>query len=328
MKGHAMLNKRFVSLLMALSACMAPAAALAQWPDKPIKIVVAYPAGSTGDNVLRLMSDGLRARLGQPVVIENRSGAGGNIAASQVTQAKPDGYTLLLGAANNFAANQFLYKDLGFDPLLAFEPVIALVDVPAVLFINAQLVAKNYEEFTAAAKASGGRMAYGSPGTGTPPHLAAELINQAAGWGLLHVPYRGSPSTVAALLANEIQLILAGAGVGLQHVKAGKLRAIAVGSSDRLSEFPQVPTLRELGLGQIKASTWWGVAAPKGTPREVVERLRQAFAAILADPKVKEQLRQLGSLPVGGGTRDLAVLIQEDAAYWGPVIKKMGVQVE
>lgn len=323
-----MFTRPFASLLLALMAVAAPLKALAQWPDKPIKIVVAYPAGSTGDQVLRLMAEELRSRLGQPVVIDNKSGAGGNIAAAQVAQAKPDGYTLLLGAANNFAANQFLYKDLGFDPVHAFEPVVVLVDVPAVLFVNAQHASSTFAEFTAAAKAAAGKMAYGSPGAGTPPHLAAELINQSSGWGLLHVPYRGSPSTVAALLANEVQLILAGVGVGLPHVKAGKLRAIAVGGAERLSDFPNAPTLKELGLGHIKASTWWGVAAPKGTPREIVDRLQRAFSAILVEPRIQTQLRQWGTWPVGGSSRDMATLIRDDAAYWGPAIKKLGVQVE
>jgi tripartite-type tricarboxylate transporter receptor subunit TctC len=316
------------ALALCLVQHLAGAAAWAQWPDHPIRIVVAYPAGSTGDNVLRLMTEELRARLGQPVVIENKAGAGGNIGAAQVAQAKPDGHTLLVGAANNFAANQFLYKNLGFDPVESFEPIAALVDVPSVLFINSTQPARSFAEFTALAKASGGRMSYASPGTGTPPHLAAEMVNRAAGWGLLHVPYRGSPQTVAALLGNEVQLILAGAGVGQQHVKAGKLRALAVGATRRLPEFPDAPTLGELGLGHIKASTWWGVAAPKGTPPAVVQKLRQAFTETVAEPRVQDQLRRLGTVPLTGAAADLAALIREDTAYWGPAIRAMGVQAE
>jgi len=217
---------------------------------------------------------------------------------------------------------------MGFDPVQAFDPVIALVDVPAVLFINTLSAATTFQEFTAAAKAGGGKMSYGSPGTGTPPHLAAELINQAAGCGLLHVPYRGSPFTVAALLSNEIQLILAAAGVGQQHVKAGKLRALAVGSSARLPEFPDAPTLKELGLGQIKASTWWAAVAPRGTPPAAIEKLRQAFAGALADPRMQERLKQIGTIPMGGSSADLATLIKEDSAYWEAAIKRMGVRIE
>lgn len=298
----------------------------AAWPERPVKIVVAYPPGSTGDNIVRAMSDDLRTRLGQPVVVENRTGAGGNIAAAAVASAAPDGYTLLVGAANNFAANQFLYKSMGFDPVRAFEPVAALADVPAVLFINSALPATTLAEFTRHAKANPGKLSYGSPGTGTPPHLAAELINQAAGWGLVHVPYRGSPFTVTALLGNEVQLILAGAGVGAQHVKAGKLRAIAVGGAARVPEFPDAPTLAELGLGQIKASTWWGVAAPKGTPAAAVDTLRKAFQGSLRDPKIQAQLTRLGTIPMP--EVDLGALIREDATYWEGAIKRMGIQVE
>lgn len=318
-----------LTAIVALGVCLAPLISFAQaWPDRPVKIVVAYPPGSTGDNVIRLMTDFLGARLGQTVVVENRSGAAGNIAAAGVVRARPDGYTLLLGAASNYAANQFLYKDMGFDPVRDFDPVMALVDVPAVVFVNAASGANNFKEFASLAQANKGKMSYGSPGIGTPPHLAAELINQEAGLGLLHVPYRGSPFTVAALLANEVQMILAGAGVGLQHVKAGKLRAVAVGAPARVADFPDVPTLKEIGLGHIKASTWWGIAAPKGTPPAVLDKLRKAFADTLADAKVQENLRQLGTIPLSGAEADMAALVKEDSGYWEKAIKKMGVRID
>lgn len=324
-----MLKRHLLGALLALGTTFAPLASHGQeWPDRPIKVIVAYSAGSTGDNVIRLMTDALAARLGQPVVVENRSGAGGNIAAMGVARAKPDGYTLLLGAANNYAANQYLYKDMGFDPVQDFDPVMALVDVPAVVFINTASGATTFQEFAAYAQANRGKLSYGTPGVGTPPHLAAELINRAADMGLQNVPYRGSPFTVSALLANEVQMILAGAAVGQQHVKAGKLRAVAVGARERLPEFPQVPTLNELGMGQIKASTWWGVAAPKGTPVPVLNKLRGAFAAALADPKMQESLRLRGTIALTGAAADMGALVKEDAPYWEAAIKKMGVKVE
>lgn len=324
-----MIKNPLTVALMALATAFTPIASQAQaWPERPIKVVVAYSPGSTGDNVIRLMTDSLGKKLGQPVIVENKSGAGGNIAAAGVARAAPDGYTLLLGAANNYAANQFLYKDMGFDPVKDFDPVMALVDVPAVVFINTASSAKTFKEFVALAKAHKGKMSYGSPGIGTPPHLAAELINQEADLGLVHVPYRGSPFTVAALLSNEVQMILAGSGVGLQHVKAGKLRAIAVGAKARLPEFPDTPTLKEVGLGNIKASTWWGVAAPKGTPPAVLDKLRNAFAETLAEPKVQEGLRKLGTIPLSGADADMSALVKEDSKYWEAAIKKMGVKVD
>jgi tripartite-type tricarboxylate transporter receptor subunit TctC len=317
-----------IAFLLGLISMSSTTNALAQtkWPDRPIKVVVAYPAGSTGDNIMRAMSDDLRVRLGQPVIIENKVGAGGNIAALQVAKATPDGYTLLVGAANNFAANQFLYKDMGFDPVKAFEPIAALADVPAVLFVNSGLGVDSFSAFTDAAKKASGKMNYGSPGTGTPPHLAAELINRAAGWNLVHIPYKGSPFTVTALLGNEIQLMLAAAGVGAQHVASGKLRALAVGAPTRLPEFPNAPTLSELGLGQIKASTWWGLAAPKGTPAPVVATLGKAFKESLSDPKIAEGLKKLGTIPMPN--TDLGTLIREDAAYWEKAIGQMAIRID
>lgn len=318
---------KLTAFVLAALACMA-VSAQADWPQRPIKIVVAYPAGSTGDNVIRVLTEDLRRRLGQPIVIDNRAGAGGNIGASTVAQASPDGYTLLLAAANNFASNQFLYKNMGFDPLKAFQPVSVLVDVPAVVFINASLPVKTFTEFAGYAKANVGKLNYGSPGPGTPPHLAAELINQYAKLGLTHVPYKGSPFTVAALLANEVQMTLAGAGVGTPHVKAGKLRAIAVGATTRIAEFPEVPTLGELGLSNVKASTWWGVAAPRGTPPEVIEKLNRSFHEALANPALQRQLHDLGALPVGGTAADMTKLVGDDSRYWQRAIDQIGVKVD
>ena len=318
---------KLTAFVLAALACVA-VPAQTNWPQKPIKIVVAYPAGSTGDNVVRLLSEDLRRRLGQPIIVDNRVGAGGNIGASVVAQASPDGYTLLVGAANNFAINQFLYKSMGFDPVKAFEPIAVLVDVPSVVFVNTTLPAKTFPEFASYAQANPGKLNYGSPGAGTPPHLAAELINQNAKLGLIHVAYKGSPSTVAALLANDVQMILAGAGVGASHVKAGKLRAIAVGGSARLAEFLDVPTLTELGLGSVRASTWWGLAAPKGTPPEVIERLNRSFHEALANPGLQRQLRDLGALPVGGTSADMAKLVSDDSRYWKRAIGQMGVNLD
>lgn len=318
---------KLTAFVLAALACGA-VPAQTNWPQRPIKVVVAYPAGSTGDNVIRVLTEDLRHRLGQPIVVDNRAGAGGNIGASTVAQASPDGYTLLLAAANNFASNQFLYKDMGFDPLKAFQPVAVLVDVPAVVFINASLPVRNFVEFSSYAKANVGKLNYGSPGPGTPPHLAAELINQYAKLGIIHVPYKGSPFTVAALLSNEVQMILAGSGVGSPHVKAGKLRAIAVGGTARLAEFPEVPTLNELGLSNVKASTWWGVAAPKGTPPDVIEKLNRSFNEALANPALQRQLHDLGALPLRGTAADMEKLVSEDSRYWQRAISQMGIKVD
>ena len=321
------LIRNLAALVLAALACVM-ANAQTGWPQRPIKIIVAYPAGTMGDNVVRALSDDLRQRLGQPIIVENRAGAGGNIGAGVVAHASPDGYTLLVGAANNFAINQFLYKSMGFDPIKDLESIAVLVDVPSVVFINATLPVKSFPEFASYARTHKGNLNYGSPGIGTPPHLAAEAISQAAGLGLIHVPYKGSPSTVAALLANEVQMILAGAGVGAPYVKDGKLRAIAVGGKVRVAEFPDVPTLSELGLGTVKASTWWGLAAPKGTPKNVIDKIDRAVRDALANSVVQHRLSVLGALPVGGSPADMATLVSDDSHYWRSAISHMGIKVD
>lgn len=323
-----LLQKTKLFLVGLLITWASASSAQPAWPDRPIKLVVAYSAGSTGDIVVRALIDQTRERLGQPLIVENRAGAGGNIAASAVVNAAPDGTTLLVGAANNFVINQFLYSNIGFDPVTALAPVIALVDVPAVLFVNAATPASSLADLVKLAKASGGKMNYASPGLGTPPHLASEAINQTTSMGMQHVPYRGSPFTIAALLANDVQLVLAGAGAGIEHVKAGKLRAIAVGSRARLPELPEVSTLAELGLGEIRASTWWAIAAPRATPQPIVEKIARAFAESIALPAMQEKLREMGTLPLGGSTSDLELLIRNDLKYWQAALPSLRIKIQ
>ena len=244
---------RFLLALLVALGCVRPA--WAEWPERPIRIVVPYAAGAMGDVLIRLLSEELRSRLGQPVVVENRPGAGGNIGATAVAQAAPDGYTLLVGATNNFVINQSLYRQMAFDPLKAFEPITIMADVPSVIFISGDVPAKSFSEFVAYAKENPGKLNYGSPGTGTTPHLSAELINRARGLGMTHVSYSGAPPAITALLANQVQFYLGGAGLGAQHVRAGKLRALAVASSSRLVSMPDTPTFDEAGSGAVNART-------------------------------------------------------------------------
>ena len=232
---------RYVAALL-LAACSLGACAQDAWPAKPVRVVVPYVPGAMGDVVARLLSENLGKELAQAFVVENRPGAGGNIGTRAVEQSAPDGYTLLMAATNNLTINQYLYKDLGFDPLKRFEPVTVLVDVPSVLFVPASVPARDFREFVAYAKANPGKVNYGSPGSGTTPHLSAEAINRAFGLGMTHVPYKGASQVVAALLAGEVHFYLAGAGVATAHVKSGKLRALAIASSARHAAAPDVPT--------------------------------------------------------------------------------------
>jgi len=281
-----------------------------------------------GDVVARLISSSLQTTLGQPFFIDNRIGAGGNIGTREVEQARPDGYTLLLAATNNFTINQFLYKDLDFDPVKQLEPVTTLVNVPSVIFINSEVPAKSFAEFVTYARANVGKLNYGSPGIGTTPHLSAEAINKMYGLGMTHVPYKGAAQVVTGLLANEVQFYLAGAGVATAQVKAGRLRALAVSNDHRLDALPDTPTFEEAGIKGINANNWWGVAAPLGTPRPVVTRLREALCATVASPSVKATLDQLGDVPVCNSPEEMAHQLTDEAEYWQHALPELGVKPE
>ena len=314
--------------LVCLLACLLPCAAGAQWPDKPVRVVVPYVAGAMGDVVSRLLAEELRPKLGQPVIVENRPGAGGNIGTAAVAQAEPDGYTVVVGATNNFVINQFLYRGMGFDPLQALAPVTILVDVPSVIFINAQLPARTFAEFAQYARASKGKVNYGSPGAGTTPHLSAALINQTRNLGMTHIPYKGASQAVSALLANEVQFYMGGAGLGAQHIKAGRLHAVAVSNDKRVGALPDTPTFQEAGLGDIKASNYWAVAVPKATPPQVVEKLYQAFRASLTTPAASDRFAKIGVVPIGTTPAETARRWREEADYWAKAVKDMAVRID
>jgi len=316
--------------LLALAA--AGGGAVAQtgesWPARPLRVVVPSVAGAMGDVVTRRLADGLRIELGQGIVVENRPGAGGNIGTRAVEQAPPDGYTVLVAATNNFTINQCLYKDLGFDPLKRLDPVTVLVDVPSVLFVPAGVPAQSFREFASFAKANPGKVNYGSPGSGTTPHLSAEAINKAHALGMTHVPYKGASQVVTALLGGEVQFYLAGAGVGAAHVKAGKLRALAVAAKARLEALPEVPTFVEAGLGAINASNWWGVAVPAGTPKAVVERLHAALCKVLGEPQTRAAMVQMGNVPVCNAPAEMQRQLADEAAMWQRTLPSLGVKAD
>jgi tripartite-type tricarboxylate transporter receptor subunit TctC len=316
-------------LAIALAASSGfPDTSHAEWPERAVRIVVPYTAGSMGDVVARLLGENLQATLGQPFIIENKTGAGGNIGARQVEQSPPDGYTVMLGATNNFTINQFLYGDLGFDPLKRFEPVTVVVDVPSVLFVNGSVPAQSFGDFVTYAHANKGKLNFGSPGIGTTPHLSAEEINRRFELGMTHVPYRGASQVVTALLAGDVQFYLAGAGVGVEHVRQGGLRALAVSNSRRLEVLPNTPTFAEAGIAGINASNWWGLAVPAGTPQPVVKRLRDAACRALESQKIKATLVQLGDVPICNAPEEMACQLAEEAAHWERTLPKLNVKLE
>ena len=298
------------------------------WPSKQVRVVVPYVAGAMGDVVARPLAEGLRSEWGQPVLVENRPGAGGNIGTQHVEQSAADGYTILIAATNNFTINQYLYKDLALDPIKKLDAITVLVDVPSVIFIPATLPVKNFREFVNYAKANPGKVNYGSPGSGTTPHISAESINKMFGLGMTHVPYKGASQAVAALLAGDIQFYLVGAGLGAPHVKSGKLRAIAVSSKSRLDVFPEIPTFTEAGLGGINAANWWGVAVPAGTPRAVAEKIHHTFCKVMSEPANKASMAQMGNIPVCNTMIDAQKQMSDEAMGWQRNLPGLNIKID
>ena len=319
---------KMLRALALLLLAVAFRAGASDWPDKPVRFVVPYGPGAMGDVVSRLLAEELRPKLGQPVLVENRPGAGGNIGTAAVARAEPDGLTVLVGATNNFVINQYLYHGMGFDPLQALEPVTILVDVPSVIFIPAALPVKTFDDFVRYAQAHKGKLNYGSPGAGTTPHLSAALINRTRDLGMTHVPYKGSAPGIQALLADQVQFYMGGAGLGAGHVKAGKLRALAISGAQRSKALPDTPTFEEAGLGDIKASNYWAVAVPKGTPAPIVQKLYEGFHAALQAPEAKARFAKLGVVPVDTTPAETARRFQEEAAFWAKAVREMHVQIE
>lgn len=295
------------------------------YPAKPIKVIIPFAAGNTGEIALRTISPSLQNTLGQPVVLEHKTGAAGNIGAQVVVSAPADGYTLLLGATNNFAVNQYLIKDMGFDPLKALVPISAIAESPPAIFIHPSVPAENLRDFVAYAKANPGKLNYGSPGSGTTPHLAVELLMQQTGIVLTHVPFRGSPPAMAALLANDVQLFMVGLSAGIGQIKAGKLRVLAVTSRTRLPGAPHLPTAIESGFPDFEASNHWVLAGPEGTSQEVVTRVADAVRVALKNPEILKRYSDLGFITPNYSSAEIAARLQAEGKQWKQLIESRGI---
>jgi tripartite-type tricarboxylate transporter receptor subunit TctC len=298
------------------------------YPVKPVRIVVPYGAGSNGENGLRLIAPEMEARLGQRLVIEQRPGGGGNVGAAAVAASAADGYTLLLGATNNFTINQHLYKGIGFDPVSAFEPITMIFDIPFLMYSSIAVPARTLGEFVAYAKANPDKLNYASSGAGTPPHLAGEMLSQLAGIRMTHVPYKSNAQSVAALLAGEVHLFVGLISGAQAQVDAGKLRILATAVPQRTSRHPEVPSAREAGFPSLNISTWWALAAPRGTPKGVVDRVYAAVQSSLRDASLKDRYEQLGMVPVGNAPAELAAQIRSEAAAWGEFIRARNIGID
>jgi tripartite-type tricarboxylate transporter receptor subunit TctC len=310
-----------------LISMAAGAHAQERYPAKPIRIVIGFPAGTTGDVIARVLSPKLSAALGQQLVIDNRPGAGSSIGADAVAHAPPDGYTLLLSTIAN-SINPGLYPGLGFDFNRDLQPVTLLAEAPALLVAHPSLPASSLRELVAAARLKPGEIFFGSSGTGTVTHLYGELFNLAAGVKLGHVPYKGSSQAITDLLAGRIALLFSPASTVIPHVKAGSMKALGVIGRQRLDALPSVPTFTEQGVVGFESALWFGLNVPAGTPPAVVERLRQEVTAVLAQADVKAQLSAQGIVPLPGSSAEFGALMAAETQKWSRVVKTAGVKIE
>ena len=321
------LSRRALLRLIAASAAL-PAAARMTWaqayPARPVRIIVPFPAGQASDTVARLVGQSLSQRLGQPFVIENRTGAGGNIGTESVVRAMPDGYTLLLASLSN-AVNATLYKKLNFDFIRDIGPVASIGGGPYLMVVNPSVPAKTVSEFIAYAKTNSGKINMGSSGSGSVSHIFGELFKMLTGVSLVHVPYRGG--YVPDLLSGQVQVVFGTISSCIQYVRSGMLRALAVTSATRSDALPDIPALAEFVPG-YEASQWYGIGAPKETPADVVETLNKAVNAVAADPAIRARLAGLGIDPTPMTSSAFGTFIADETEKWGKVIRAANIQVE
>ena len=324
-------------LLRAITACCAAlslsiaffaSAQAPAYPTKPIRLVVPFPAGGTTDILARAVAQRLTEAWGQPVVVDNRPGAGGNIGSELVAKSTPDGYTLEMGTVGTHAINPSLYAKMPYDHVKDFAPVILVAGVPNVLVVNPAVPAQSVAELIAYAKANPGRLNFASSGSGTSIHLSGELFKVMAGVDMMHVPYKGSSPALADLLGGQVQLMFDNLPSSLAQIKAGKLRALAVTSATRAAALPDVPTIAESGLPGFEASSWFGVLAPAGTPPAIVAKLNAEIDKWLATPEAKEKMLGQGANAAGGTPEDFARHIQIETAKWAKVVKASGAKVD
>lgn len=322
------MKKILKSMLLLLAAAMVAPSVVAQtYPDRPIKWIVPWPVGGGADVVARLFSEKVSEKLGQPVVIFNQGGAGGNIGARAAADAKPDGYTIVFAYSGTHSINPHIYKKMPFKAD-DFTPVIFLTSVPQMLVVNAKVPAHNVKELIALAKESPGKLRFASSGNGAINHLAGELFTNMAGVKLMHVPYKGGGPAATALIAGEVDMVFGEPSTLLSNIKAGKLRAIATTSKERSVSMPDIPTISESGVPGYDVTSWNGVLAPAGTPPEAIARLNKAFNDVLADPDMRKRLLAIGYEPVGGKPEDFSKQIQSELDKWGPVVKQTGLQID
>ena len=313
------------ALLTANAAAQTPAPA---FPTKAIRFVVPFPAGGPLDISARVIGQKLTEAWGQPVIVDNRPGAGGNIGAELVAKAVPDGYTILMGAVSTHAINPWLYAKMPYDPIRDFVPVSLVTQVPNVLIVHPSVPAKTVKELIALAKAQPGQLNYASGSTGSAGHLAGELFNVMAGVKTVHIPYKGAPAAVIDLLSGQVSFMFDNLASALPNIKAGRVRALAVTTLARSPLLPALPTMNEAGLKGFDVSTWFGVFAPGDTPQDIADRLNAGVVAALKAPDVRERLAAMGAEPKPGTPAQFAAFVKAELAKYEKVVKASGARVD
>ena len=321
-------RRKFLNLAAGAAAVLAVSSRTwAQtYPSHSVRLIVPFPPGGPNDVFARLIGQWLHERLGQPIIIDNRPGAGGNIGTEVVVKAAPDGYTLLL-INSNHTVNATLYDKLNYNFIRDIAPVAAIIQLPLVLVLNPLLPAKTLLEFTAHAKANPGKLNYASVGNGSTPHVAGELFKMMAGIDMVHVPYRGAVQALTDLIIGQVQAMFIVPGVVTEHIKAGKLRAVAVTAATRSDMLPDLPTMNSIVTG-YDATTWFGIGAPKDMPSEIVDKLNKEINVALANPKIKAQLADLGGISLTLSPAEFGKLIADDTEKWGKVIRAANIKPE
>jgi tripartite-type tricarboxylate transporter receptor subunit TctC len=312
-------------MLALLAAALVPAIASAAWPAKPVKIVVPFPAGGATDVVARLLGQKLSQAWGTGVVVEDRPGAGGNIGADVVAKAAPDGYTLLMTSGSVVTANPFIYSSMTFDPAKDLVPITNVASGPQVIVVNNELPVKTLREFIAYVKANPGKLNYGSAGVGTQVHLATENFAYAAGLDMTHIPYKGEALALTDLMGGQVQMVTPNLGASINLIKQGKIRALAVTSARRSPELPEVPAVSEV-LPGFENAGWFGLMAPAGTPKEILDKVYRDSAAALKTDALKVALAKQGMAPVANTPAEFAEAIRAETARWSKVVRERHLQ--